>query len=132
MTAKSFAKLHTQLSKLLELLSEEELAAAAEGTAQLALTVEFKGQSKKVGGAVKKSKAPSISPQEMADLLSRCASRGEAVNLIENSKFTVAQLKELLGLFNLPTTGNKKIDLTSRLVSSVGTRSDAAAIQKNW
>ena len=51
------------------------------------------------------------------------------MTMIEDSKFTVAQLKEVLELFNLPTTGNKKADLTSRLVNSVGTRADANAIR---
>ena len=129
MTAKSFTKVLTQLSKLLEQLSEEEIMAAAEGTAQLALSVEIKGLSRKLGGTGKKPKAPSITPQALADRLNHCASRTDALTQIEDSKFTVAQLKEVLGLFNLPTTGNKKADLTSRLVTSVGTRADSRAIR---
>ena len=128
MTAKSFAKLNAQIAKLLELLSDEELVAAAEGTAQLALTVEFKGQAKKVGGTAKKPKAPSITPQQMVDRLHQCANRGDAMTLIEDSKFTGDQLKATLALLNLPVSG-KKADFISRLQSFVGVRADGAAIR---
>ena len=128
MTAKSFTKVLTQLSKLLEQLSEEEIMAAAEGTAQLALSVETKGLSRKLGGTGKKPKAPSITPQALADRIRQCANRGDAMTLIEDSKFTGDQLKATLALLNLPVSG-KKADFISRLQSFVGVRADGAAIR---
>ena len=129
MTAKSFSKVLTQLSKLLEQLTEDEIAAVAESTAQLVLTIEVKGQSRKVGATSKKAtKAALITPQQMAENLSRCNTRQEALTILEDSKYTGPRLKELLVLMKLPTNGDKAA-LSRRIVEHVGSRADAGAIR---
>lgn len=129
MTAKTFTKVLTQLSKLLDAMTEEELQAAADGSAHLALTMEFKGQSKKIGGTAKKApKAPAMSPQQVVEGLGLIHTRHEALTLLEDSKFTGPKLKEVLVLLNLPTTGAKQA-LMNRIVDHVGSRADALAIR---
>lgn len=129
MNAKTFAKVLSQLTQLLEALSEEEILAAVDGSAQLALTIELKGRSRKIGGTTKKApKAPDIAPAAVVEKLGLAHSRQEALTLLEDSKFTSPKLKEVLALLNLPTTGAKQV-LTNRIIDQVGSRADALAIR---
>jgi len=131
MTAQNFAKLYAHLSKLLSELTDEELTAAVEGKALLALTVEYKSAAKKVGGAAKKApKPPAVSAYDLAASLNTASTRTEALNLIEGSKPTGSLLKEVAALLNLPATGTKAA-ITNRIVDHIGSRADAQVL-RNW
>ena len=129
MNAQAFAKLYSQLSKLLAELSEEELVAAVEGKALIALTVEMKGAARTVGSVKKTAKKPQVSIKELAAQINTAASRVEVLNLIDQHKLSAPALKELLLLFHLPANGIKLV-LAKRLADHIGSRADALAIRQ--
>lgn len=129
MNAQAFAKLYAHLSKLLAELSEEELIAAVDGKALIALTIEMKGAARTVGGVKKTAKKPQVSLDELAAKINTAASRVEVLNLIDQHKLGAAALKELLLLFHLPANGIKLV-LAKRLADHIGSRADALAIRQ--
>ncbi len=130
MNAQAFAKLYAHLSKLLAELSEEELLAAVDGRALIALTVEMKGAARTVGGVKKAANKPKVSLEELAAQINTAASRVEVLNLIDQHKLGAAALKELLLIFHLPTTNATKPVLAKRLADHIGSRADALAIRQ--
>jgi hypothetical protein len=129
MNAQAFAKLYSQLSKLLAVLSEAELVAAVEGKALIALTVEMNGAARTVGSVKKTAKKPQVSIKELAAQINTAASRVEVLNLIDQHKLSAPALKELLLLFYLPANGIKLV-LAKRLADHIGSRADALAIRQ--
>lgn len=129
MNAQAFAKLYTHLSKLLSELSEEELVAATEGRALIALSIEMKGSVRKVGGTKKTAAKTKIPIEQIATQIQSASSRNEVLNLIEAQKLKAAELKELLLLFQLPANGVRVV-LVKRLADHIGSRADALAIRQ--
>lgn len=131
MNLQSFAKLYTQLSKLLSELTDEELSAAVEGKAMLALSVEYKGAAKKLGGATaKKAKSPSVSVEDLMASLRLKPNRTDALNLLDQKSVNLPILKKIAKDLSLPATG-KKPELASRIANHIGWTATAEAIRNS-